>query len=389
VSRALDVAARGADLAALDFALSQAAKAGVPEERLEAALRRKRALEGKAAKVRSQRARHEASEVLQQAAGTGNADMLASAVGAAEQLGLPSAELQAARVRLSALEAEARGQRVRTEAVIILRAAFRGLGSEPLPESLLRASRAGLTAEQIQDVAAEGEQGMSRAGAAARVLDAAMRGSSTELLQLALGWAAAAGVDEALLAVGRERAVVLEEVLAEDALRDRILNEAAQALTTAWQRGEPDALAAAIERAATAGVSEEMLRLARRRHASLMKRPAWLRGKAAAAEPEAAADATAAETIAREVEEAAADTPAAVAAREAQEAEAKRLRARLEEATQRQQACAEASRALHFAMVGGGAEELQAAIEEATRLGVSRENVARAKRKLGRVLASG
>jgi len=192
-----------------------------------------------------------------------------------------------------------------------------------------------------------------------------------------LSWSSAAGVGEELLAPARERAAVLAEVQAEDAQRDRFLSEAANALREAWQRGDPEALDTAIEHARAAGVSQEMLSMAQRRllvleqQCSIRREVTLQAGRARVA---AASLRSAREQAAMDLNDA------------EQAAERARLdKERLEDAAKRQHLCVEASRSLHFAMVQGTAEALTSAIDEATRLGVSREVVARAKRKLARV----
>merc|ERR1719362_1251253 len=60
----------------------------------------------------------------------------------------------------------------------------------------------------------------------------------------------------------------------------------------------------------------------------------------------------------------------------------------IEDASRRQNACLEAARVLKEAMLQGSAPGLEAAIAEAAHVGVSREIVARARRKLKRIQAT-
>lgn len=384
VSRALEFATRGADADALGFAIDQAFRAGtgICEEALDRAMKRKAALENQAAEARRQRARLEAGRALLVASSMGNVDLLASAIVKAEEAGLScEEELEAARRQRTAMAAAARRQRLAAEAVRAVRAAVRDLDAERISSSLLRAMKAGASQEAMKQAAIDEEHRISRKDTAAFVLQCAAKVSSVDLLDLTLGWAMAEGVTDSAMAAAREKLAVLAEVMAEDAQRDHMLAEAARSLACAWQQADPQVFAGAIERARTAGISEEMVQMAEKRRAKLQQdqQREGLR-QAAEVELRAAvheADVTALAVAIDRGKEAGLNTDAIDKAQTAKE--------RLEDALRRQQACAEAAKALKVAMLQGGAEALAAAVEAAVQAGVSREVVARARRKLARV----
>jgi len=174
------------------------------------------------------------------------------------------------------------------------------------------------------------------------------------------------------------------------------LGEAAKALSLAWRQTDPEVFAEALAGAEYAGVSEEMLRVARRRWAELEGRARQEAERREAEAQRAVARQVAEEELVAVLGSSDAEVLAAAVAR-AEEADvdgealerARASLAKMRDTARRQHDCSEAGKALKFAMIRGDAEALTTAIEQAVKAGVSREVVARARRKLQRVQGSG
>mmetsp|Transcript_24802 Transcript_24802/g.48290 ORF Transcript_24802/g.48290 Transcript_24802/m.48290 type:complete len:391 (+) Transcript_24802:87-1259(+) len=358
VSRALEYASHGSDIDALGFAMDQAFAVGtVSTESIQHAAHCKRTLEGEAVDAWRKKARLEAGQAIVVASSMGNVDMLASAIAKAEEAGLADqGELEAAKRQQTALESVQRRQKKYDQTLRHVRSAVRHRDADRVCSSILRALKAGANAATIKQAALAWEHRPARTNVAAYILQCASKGSSVDLLDLTLGWAMAEGVVEGSMAAARERLAVLAEVLAEDAQRDHALGEAARDLANAWQQDDPLVLEAALCRARAAGISEEMIHMAEKRRSKLPRREQS--ASLYPGEPGPAAGAT----LGGEVT--------------------------IEDASRRQNACLEAARVLKEAMLQGSASGLEAAIAEAAHVGVSREIVARARRKLKRIQAT-
>jgi len=392
VSGALEYASHGSDVNALGFAMDQAFAIGtVSTESNHHAAQRKRTLEVEAMDTWRKKARLEAGQAIVVASSMGNVDMLASAIAKAEEAGLADhGELEAAKRQQTALESVQRRQRKYDQTLRHVRSAVRHRDADRVCSSILRALKVGADAATIKQAALAWEHRPARTDVAAYILHCASKGSSVDLLDLTLGWAMAEGVAEGSMVAPRERLAVLAEVLAEDAQRDHMLGEAARNLANAWQQDDPQVLEVSLSRARAAGISEEMIRMAEKRRAKLP------RGEQSASRcpdqpgPAACAAFVDLSSVAQHQQQQQQEAAAVAAVPPAQSSPPSTEGGEVtpEDATLRQGACLEAARVLKEAMLQGNASGLEAAIAEAAQAGVSREIVARARRKLTRVQAA-
>jgi len=392
VSGALEYASHGSDVNALGFAMDQAFAIGtVSTESNHHAAQRKRTLEGEAMDTWRKKARLEAGQAIVVASSMGNVDMLASAIAKAEEAGLADhGELEAAKRQQTALESVQRRQRKYDQTLRHVRSAVRHRDADRVCSSILRALKVGADAATIKQAALAWEHRPARTDVAAYILHCASKGSSVDLLDLSLGWAMAESVAEGSMVAARERLAVLAEVLAEDAQRDHMLGEAARNLANAWQQDDPQVLEVSLSRARAAGISEEMIRMAEKRRAKLP------RGEQSASRcpdqpgPAACAAFVDISSVTQHQQQQQQEAAAVAAVPPAQSSPPSTEGGEVtpEDATLRQGACLEAARVLKEAMLQGNASGLEAAIAEAAQAGVSREIVARARRKLTRVQAA-
>jgi len=199
-------------------------------------------------------------------------------------------------------------------------------------------------------------------------LEHAMQAANPEVLGLAVNWAEEAGVSADTIATACGR----KEALDEEAQRNQSLEAVAAALAAALQQGDAAVLGAAIAAARRAGISQETIKLAERKRAMLETLAAESLLQSAMGGSDTGALASAIEHAAE-----------AGVKGEAVE-KARRNMAERADVSRRQLACGEAAKELKSAMLQGDAESLTLAIDRAVQAGVSREVVARARRKLAR-----
>lgn len=369
IARALEFAAAGNDVDAIAWSIEQASAAGVSPDLVVRAQQRLDALMAQAGTVVQHSARQDAEARLEAAVGAGSVDMLDTAIAQAERAGLAaeSTVLQHAKAERSRLAEDIRQQQARSAALAAIRDARQAMDVPALLVAVREASQVGANPELIRRDALGLRDASDQRHAMARcILRFAAQGDSMLVLDLAIGWARTEAVPEPEL----EAAVQRRAAITDEAKRKRSLGGAASALAAAWKTTDPQVLAEAIEDARAAGVSAEMLRLAERRLKTVMKSAALaLEALGADLVGASGVGATAADS----------EGPVAVAAAPA----APVLDA--EHVAEMQERCKEASAVLKTAMVRGDAEALASAIDQAVRVGVSRELVAPARRKLSRL----